>query len=204
MNISIREKHPPTPLTDVSLDVAGAPFQGKGTAQVTLIEFTDYQCPFCVRHAAHVLPQIVSEYVKTGKVKYVIRDFPLESHAAAPKAAEAAYCAGDQGRYWERHDLMFADQKNLGTEDLPSLARSLGLSEPEFADCLRSGRNSKRVANSLEDAQAAGVEAAPTFYLALTDQQGTMVKSDTKLVGALPYSSFKAALDKLIASISSR
>ena len=165
---------------------------------MTLIEFTDYQCPFCGRHAGQVLPQIVSEYVKTGKVKYVVRDFPLESHAQAPKAAEAAYCAGDQGKYWEMHDLMFADQKNLGTEDLSSLARSLGLNELEFADCLGSGRNSKRVANSLSDAQAAGVDAAPTFYLALTNQQGTTVKSDTKLVGALPYSAFKAALDKLV------
>jgi protein-disulfide isomerase len=182
----------------ILLDIEGAPSQGLHTAPVTIVEFTDYQCPFCARHATQVLPSIVSDYVKTGKVRYVVRDFPLQSHSNAPKAAEAAYCAGDQNKYWEMHDLIFADQQNLGISDLWSRAGSLGLNQLAFADCLASGKYAKQVARNLANAQAAGVESVPTFYLALTNQEGKMLKTATKLVGALPYSSFKAALDILL------
>jgi protein-disulfide isomerase len=116
----------------------------------------------------------------------------------APKAAEAAYCAGDQGKYWEMHDLIFADQHNLATSDLWARAGSLGLSQLDFAACLASGKYAKRVAKGLMDAQAAGVDAVPTFYLALTGPGDTNVKTAAKLTGALPFASFKAALDKLI------
>lgn len=84
--------------------------KGDANAPVTIIEFTDYQCPFCSRHFEQTFGQIESEYIDTGKVKYVVRDFPLGFHPNAQKAAEAAECAGDQGRYWEMHDQLFSNQ----------------------------------------------------------------------------------------------
>jgi protein-disulfide isomerase len=104
----------------VVLSVDGAPSMGNGDAKVTLIEFSDYQCSFCGRHFSQTLPRLMTEYVKTGKVKYVLRDFPLEPiHPLAFKAAEAARCASDQGKYWEMHDRLFSNQQALGPKDLP-------------------------------------------------------------------------------------
>jgi protein-disulfide isomerase len=198
MKAGMDAKRWPVPAGAISLSIEGAPSRGENTAPVTMVEFTDYQCPFCGRHATQVLPTIISDYVNTGRVKYVLRDFPLQSHPDAPKAAEAAYCAGDQGKYWEMHDLIFADQHNLAISDLWARARSLGLDPLRFASCLASGKFTAQVAKSLADAQSAGVEAAPTFFLAPSNPGGTTLKTATKLTGALPFASYKIALDILL------
>ena len=106
----------------------GAPSRGKADARVTIVEFTDYQCPFCSRYVRETYPQLDKEYVQTGKVKYVLRDLPLEAiHPLAMKAAEAAHCAGEQGKYWEMHDRLFANQTELARTDLAKHAQALGL-----------------------------------------------------------------------------
>ena len=123
---------------NVVLSVDGAPSLGNGDAKVTLIEFSDYQCPFCGRHFSQTLPRLMTEYVKTGKVKYVLRDFPLEPiHPLAFKAAEAARCAGDQGKYWEMHGRLFSNQQALGPKDLPRHAEAVGLDVTRFQECSR-------------------------------------------------------------------
>ena len=129
------------------LDLTDAPSLGRKDAPVTLVEFSDYECPFCQRHFLSVLPEIKREYVDTGKVRYVFVDFPLEQlHPHARKAAEAAYCAGEQGRYWEMHDALFTNQQALELPQLGGHARNLGLDATAFESCLFSGRHAARVA----------------------------------------------------------
>jgi protein-disulfide isomerase len=148
------------------------------------------------------LPQIDSEYIRTGKLKYVVRDFPLESiHKDAFKAAEAAHCAGDQGHYWEMHARLFANQRALGPKELPQHAQGLGLDVPKFQQCLESGKHSARIRKDLEDGQKAGVTGTPAFFLGVTVPNDPTVKVIRVLKGAQPYASFKSAIESLLSSI---
>ena len=118
-------------------------------ARLALVEFSDYQCPFCARHVQQTKPQIVKEYVDTGKLKYVLRDLPIVSlHPGAPKAHEAAHCAGEQGKYWPMHDLLFGNIRAQGSQELAAHARSLGLDMKRFEQCVGSDKHAARVRES--------------------------------------------------------
>lgn len=184
-----------------ALSVAGAPFLGEKSAKLTLVEFFDYQCPFCARHYARTLPPLVAEYVKTGKLKYVVRDFPLESmHPLAFRAAEAAHCAGEQGKYWEMHQRLMDSQARLEPKNLSLHAQALGLDAQAFGVCLDSGKQAARIRRDIEEGEKVGVEGTPAFLLGFTDSSGSRIAVVRKLGGALPYSSFKEAIDGLLAS----
>jgi protein-disulfide isomerase len=186
-------------VTVVSID--GGAVKGDNNAKLTLVEFTDYQCPFCSRHYRETMPKIVDEYVKTGKVKYVLREFPLESiHPLAFKASEAALCSGEQGKYWEMHDRLFGNQNALAAAQLPGHAEAVGLDAGKFKSCLESGKYTAKVRKDLNDAQKAGATGTPTFFLGRTDPKSSDVRSVRKLVGAQPYAAFKDAIDTLMAS----
>ena len=129
---------------DGVIELGVAPVKGSGAAPLTMIEFSDYQCPFCARHAQQTLPEIDRDYIATGKVRYVFRDLPLPIHPEAPKAAEAAHCAGDQGKYWEMHDWLFANQGALGAEKLVEYGTALGLDAASYKACLDSGKHACR------------------------------------------------------------
>ena len=182
------------------LNIDGSPFKGDTNAKVTLVEFTDYQCPFCGRHFRDTLPQIDTDYVKTGKVKYVLKEFPLEPiHPQAFKAAEAANCAGEQGKYWEMHDRLFSNQNGLAPEQLPGHAQALGLDAGKFKSCLDSAKYASRVRKNLVEAETAGATGTPTFFIGLTDPKSSEIKPLKKIVGAQTYATFKDALDTLLA-----
>jgi len=139
------------------------------------------------------------EYVKTGKVKYVVRDFPLASiHNNAFKAAEAAHCAGEHGKYWEMHTRLFANQRALGLDDLPSHAQALRLDMPGFQQCLKSGRYAGAIRQVMADGQQAGVTGTPTFFLGVTEPNDSQVKALRVLTGAQPYAAFQAAINSLL------
>jgi protein-disulfide isomerase len=174
------------------------PSRGNARATVALIEFSDYQCPFCGRYSKDTMPQIESDYVETGKVKYVFRDMPLDFHKNAFKAAEASHCAGEQGRFWEMHGLLFQNQAALGPEQLPVHAKTLGLDEAKFGQCLESGRFAADIRKDIADAGAAGITGTPSFLVGVVQPDGR-VKVMKKLVGAKPYAEFKAAFDSLLA-----
>jgi protein-disulfide isomerase len=191
----------PAPEAQIVLNIDGAPIKGDKNAKVTLIEFTDYQCPFCSRHFRDTLPQIVNDYVKAGKVRYVLKEFPLESiHPLAFKAAEAANCAGEQGKYWEMHDRLFTNQNALAAQQLPGHADAVGLDMAKFKSCLEGGNYTAKVRKDLADAQKAGATGTPTFLLGITDPMATEVKTVRKLVGAQPYAAFKDAIDSLLSA----
>jgi protein-disulfide isomerase len=189
----------PAPETQTMVSIDGGAMKGDKNAKVTLVEFTDYQCPFCSRHIRDTFPQIENDYIKTGKVRYVLREFPLESiHPQAVKAAEAAGCAGEQGKYWEMHDRLFANQNALALPQLPSHAEALSLDAGKFKTCLDSGKVAAKVRKDLADAQKYGATGTPTFFIGLTDPKGSEIKAVRKIVGAQSYAAFKDAIDTLL------
>jgi protein-disulfide isomerase len=147
----------------VEVEADGFPARGPEDAPVTIVEFSDFQCPFCYRLLPS-LRQVVEEY--GDQVRLVFRQFPLSSlHPAAQKAAEAALCANDQGRFWEMHDAMFENQQALGVDQLKETARSLGLDGAEFDSCLDSGQFAAEVAADLQAGRAAGVTGTPALFI---------------------------------------
>lgn len=166
--------------TGVSAD--DDPQKGPANAKVTIIEFSDFQCPFCAR-AQPTLEQIFQTY--GSKVRLVYRDFPLSFHQNAQKAAEAAECADEQGKFWEYHDILFANQNALDTESLKKYAAELKLDSQKFNSCLDSGKYGQEVKKDFSDGQSAGVQGTPAFFI-----NGRLVS------GAQPFENFKAIIDE--------
>ncbi|MFO1376050.1 MAG: DsbA family protein [Steroidobacteraceae bacterium] len=197
----LRAKASPSPAAaeDRTIAVAGAMSMGERTAPLTLVEFTDFQCPFCVRHARDTLPQIERDYVRTGKLRYVVRDFPIGSlHPDARRAHEAVRCAGDQNRYWEMRARVFASPKDVAVRTLTTHARELGLDVAAFQGCLDSGRHATQVQADVAAGVSAGVTGTPTFFLARTAPGDADVRVARSIVGAQPYENFRQAIDALL------
>jgi len=184
-------------LPTTPMDISKEPFRGASNAKVAVIEFSDFQCPFCGRYDKDTYPQIAKDYIDTGKVKYVWRDYPLEFHQNAEKAAEAAHCAGEQGKFWDMHDRFFANQQNIAATDLPKHAEALGLNVSLFQQCLDSGRYAAEIKKDIADAGGAGISGTPSFLIGVVQPNGS-VKITKKLVGAKSYSEFKSAIDALL------
>lgn len=166
-------------------------FLGEKNAPVVLIEFSDFQCPFCRSFWRDSLPLIKSEYIGTGKVKFVYRDFPLSFHPGAMPAAQAAECAEEQGKFWEMHDKIFSEQDKLGSgtvqfdiNDLKKWAGQIGLNTTKFNSCLDSQKYAQEATDDQKDGQAAGVGGTPTIFV-----------NGQAIVGAQPFSAFKALID---------
>ncbi len=191
-----------SPVRDVNttLQVGADPYKGLADAKLTLIEFSDYQCPFCARHTRSVLPQLEKNYVDSGKLRYVLRDFPLDFHKQAAKAHEAAHCAGEQGKYWQMHAQLFANQKALHLERLPGHAKTAGLQDlAAFEDCLSSGKYAERIDASKAEGGKLGIRGTPSFAIGLTATDGS-VKAKKIVRGAQPYAIFQKILDELLAT----
>ena len=152
---------------------------------MTIVEFSDFQCPFCKRARDDAIAQIEEQYIKTGKAKLVYRDFPLTSiHPMAQKAAEASECADDQGKFWEYHDIIFENQESLSLASLKQWAATLKLDTTTFNNCLDSGKQAGEVANDLSDASAAGGRGTPYFIV-----------GNQPLSGAQPFAAFQQAIE---------
>ena len=167
---------------DVSVD--DDPVKGDKNAPVTIIEFSDFQCPFCGKFFKETFGQIDEKYIKTGKVKMVFRDFPLSFHENAQKSAEAAECADEQGKFWEYHDMLFENQEKLSVEDLKRYAVELGLDKDKFDSCLDSEKYKDEVKKDFSDGQKYGVSGTPAFFI-----NGKLVS------GAQPFSAFEKVIE---------
>ncbi len=166
---------------------------GDPKAPVTLIEFGDYQCPFCLKLFEETEGKLREEFVKTGELKMVYRDFPLDQiHPFARPSAEAAECARDQGKYWTYHDALFEKQKELASLDFTILAGELGLDTAQFKSCVDTRKYKDEVEKDYQDGIAAGVTGTPGNFIV----SGEFVKY---LPGALPYEAFKAAIEEALA-----
>jgi len=187
---------PQAPKADepASVSVAKLPYLGKADAPLTLVMFTDYQCPFCSRFEAQTLPEIKKQYIDTGKLRFVVRDLPLPFHANAARAAEAVHCAEEQGKYWELREKLVSNGDKLDAKQLPLLATSAGLDTDKFSACLESGRHSEKVKSSVTSAGTVGISGTPSFVVGRS--KGDMVDG-IKLVGAQPFAVFDQKLKEL-------
>jgi protein-disulfide isomerase len=185
---------------DVS--IAGAPFLGKADAKVTLVEYSDYQCPFCSRHYSNTMPDILKNYVDTGKVKFVMREFPLGSlHPRAMAASLAALCARDQDKYWEMQDILFKNQRQMDDEQIKSYSETIGLNVDTFVACMDQGKYSEQVTNDLKEGRDLGISGTPSFAVGLTDpNDSNKLKVSEVLRGARSYDSFVTAIEALLNS----
>ncbi|HKY20360.1 MAG TPA: thioredoxin domain-containing protein [Vicinamibacterales bacterium] len=182
----------------LDLTLAGAPRRGSRTSKLMLIEFSDFQCPFCARHARGAYEQIQREYVNSGKVQYAFRHFPLEHiHPLARQAAEAAVCADEQGRFWEFHDRLLLNQQALAKENLKTHAADVHVDSAKFDTCLAKPQTAARVTQDVSDARRLGLRATPAFIIGELQEGGT-VRALHRIVGARPFEVFKTALDALI------
>jgi protein-disulfide isomerase len=163
------------------------PSRGPADAPITIIEFSEYQCPFCAR-VTPTLKQIEEKY--PGKIRLVFKDFPLPNHAQAPKAAEAAHCAGEQGKYWELHDRLFANQQQLHVPELKAHAKAVGLDPAAFDQCLDSGKHAAQVQTDVDLGSGMGVQSTPTLYI-----NGRVV------TGAQPLGVFTSIIDEELARL---
>ncbi|HXK29813.1 MAG: hypothetical protein A3H27_18140 [Acidobacteria bacterium RIFCSPLOWO2_02_FULL_59_13] len=182
--ITVRLEPPTAGRKQVSVD--GAPWRGAAKAAVTLVEFSDFHCPFCKQSQA-TLKQLLEQYA--GKVKFVYRDFPIESiHPGAQRASEAARCAHDQGKFWEFHDLLFANSPQSAPDDLKRYARQVGLDLARFEGCLSSGIHKATVQNDLADGARLGITGTPAFFI-----------NGRPLQGAQPLETFTRVIDEELA-----
>lgn len=162
--------------TPVSITSDGLRAIGDPNAPVTIVEFSDYQCPFCLRHFQETFPQLKADYIDTGRVYYVFKDFPITGlHPVAPRVHEAARCAGEIGgsdAYWQAHDTFFGNQSQWADQPQPdldntlvALTNELELSESEMRECLASGRYTDAVTADVSEGQRLGVSGTPTFFV---------------------------------------
>jgi len=175
----------------VAVSVDDDPVIGNANAKVTVIEFSDFQCPFCRKFWEDTFHQLKKDYIDTGKIKFVYRDFPLPFHPAAQPSAEAAECAHEQGKFWEYHDKMFTEEAKqgdgtvvYGVKELKLWAKQIGLNEATFNQCVDSHKYKAEVEKDSADGTLAGVNGTPSFFV-----------NGQLLVGAQPFVAFKAAID---------
>ena len=181
------------------ISVDGEPTKGDKNAKLTLVEFSEFQCPFCGRHVRDTVPQLDKEYIQTGKVKYVFRDLPLESiHKNAFKAAEAAQCAGEQNKFWEMHDRLFANQNALEPPMLAAHAQAVGVDAKKFQQCLDSGKYAAAIRKDIAEASKYGISGTPTSVIGYTQPNDPKTIKVVKVIrGAQNIAAFKEALDSL-------
>ncbi|MAG18296.1 MAG: hypothetical protein CL944_02380 [Candidatus Diapherotrites archaeon] len=163
-------------------------FEGNADAPITIVEFSDFECPFCGRFYTDTLGQLREKYVETGKVKIIFRDFPLSFHPEATPAAEASECAADQGKFWEFHDLIFENQTTMSAASYKQWAADLGLDTEQFNSCVDDGTHAAEVRADFAAGQAAGVSGTPTFFI-----------NGQKVVGAQPFSVFEQIIEAELA-----
>jgi len=182
-----------------SLDVAGLPVEGGENAHVAIVEFTDFQCPFCGRYTVDAYPSILAQYIQTGKVKYFYRDDPLSFHEFATPAAKAAHCAEEQGKFWEMHDSLFANQNALAQQDIADRAQKIGLDTTKFSQCIASNKFDDTMNKSITEAGTWGVNGTPTFFIGIIGADGKVMSVDKEIVGAQPFQAFKEAIEAELA-----
>jgi protein-disulfide isomerase len=179
---------PAAPTEPIKVSLANAAIKGDKNAPVTMLEFSDFECPFCSRFALNTLPQIVSDYIDKGKVKLAFRNFPLGFHQYAKTAAIAAECAREQGgdeMFFKLHDKVYADQQSLSVESLKKWAGELGIKMDQFNTCLDTKKYEKQVDADMKDGQSYGVNGTPAFFI-----NGRMIS------GAQPFDNFKKIIDE--------
>lgn len=190
--------------TSAKVSIDDDPILGDKNAKVTLVEFSDYECPFCKRHFDQVYPLIKKDYIDTGKVKMVFRDYPLSFHdPMATYEAAAANCAREQGgdsAYFKFHDAIFTKTTSNGNgltkEQIFQMAQDLGLNQANLKSCAEAGKYSEEIKKDFSDGSSIGVSGTPSFVIGKSTSDGTI--EGKLIVGAQPYSAFQTVIDELL------
>ena len=185
---------PPRPThAAVKLDGSFA-WLGKADAPITVVEFTDYECPFCRQFHLTTFHDLRKNYVDTGKIRFVTVDLPLDMHSNAHRAAVAARCAGEQNQFWAMREALISNGNRLAGDTIPEIARSLYMDGAAFQTCLDSGKYEDAIRATTQLSTSLGITGTPTFLIGPTTESG--VDGDI-VVGALPYADFEALLKKI-------
>lgn len=198
--LPIPENTPP-PSGPITISLDDDSVMGNKDAPVTIIEFGDFECPFCKKSFEELLPQLKRDFIDTGKVKFVYRDFPLDFHENARKEAEAAECARDQGgdaSYYRYHDQIYTQTKSNGTglalTQLPVIAKTLGLNAQQFQQCLDSSKYAEEVEKDYQDGMTAGITGTPGWFIGKSNNDNTITAPAVE--GAQPYTVFKTIIEE--------
>jgi protein-disulfide isomerase len=191
------ERVAPLPLTPVS--ISGAALNGNGGAHVAMIEYSDFQCPFCRRFVSDTLPSLRREYIDSGRVLLAFQNEPLEQlHKNALRAAQAAECALQAGIFWPFHDRLFAESGGLDDDSLRQDASAVGIQPTQFEPCFASEATAARVKAAETAGHEVGVSSTPTFLIGVRQSDGS-VKVLKRIAGAVPLSEFQAAINDVLA-----
>jgi protein-disulfide isomerase len=180
--------------TRAKLNLEGFAMLGSKEAPLTIVEFTDYQCPFCQRFHTTAFPELKKNYIDTGKVRFYSRDLPLDFHPNAMRAAEAARCASDQGQFWQLHDVMGANPNKLDLDSLVADAADLKMDVNAFRACVESEKYKNSVQTDVMEAMKIGANGTPTFVIGKSTSDGV---DGELVVGAQPYPMFDEKLKEL-------
>ena len=172
-------------------DLTGVSMIGSKDAPLTVVEYTDYQCPFCQRFHITAYPEIKKNYIDTGKVRFYSKDLPLDFHPNAMRAAQAAHCAGEQGKFWELRDVMGANPDKLDIGHIIGFATGLKLDTQKIQECINSDKYKDRVQADVAEAMRIGASGTPAFIVGKSTGNGV---DGELVVGALPYSMFDQKL----------
>jgi protein-disulfide isomerase len=186
---------PPLNVAGVEFDIGDNLVLGKESAKLVIVEFSDYECPYCGRYVRETFPEIQKQYVDKGLIRYVVIDNPLtQIHPLAAKAAEAAHCAGNTGKFWEAREAIMADQQSLN--DLSGYARKLNLNVEQFEDCLKSDKYKSAVSGNAALTGKIGISGVPAFIIGTADSKNpSKITGISAIRGAVPLENFKRELD---------
>jgi len=186
---------PPAPPEIVQIKNVSGYMLGRPDAPLTMVEFTDLQCPFCNRFAITTFDQLKKDYIDTGKVRFISRDFPLDFHPQAMPAARASRCAGDQGRFWELRATLVKNASQLSPAFITQQAAALKLDMKQFDTCIKSTEYDAAINKDMTEGNGFSVNGTPTFFVGKTTAQGI---EGVRIVGAQPYAVFQQRLDALL------
>jgi protein-disulfide isomerase len=184
--------------TILEFENAGIQIRGASSAKVAIIEFSDLECPFCARYHQETFRLIDKEFVESARIRYGFRHFPIEQlHSSARQAAAAVECAGEQGKFWEYMERVFANQTALSGADLTKYARADGLQIGRFQSCVFDGKMTAKIGQDLAEAHRLGLTGTPSFFLGKIEADGSM-RVSRKIIGAQKFEVFRTALESIL------
>ena len=184
-----------------SIDLTDAPFKGSPTSTVALVEYSDYECPYCIRHFTQVMPEIQNSYIATNKIRYMFRDFPIdELHPQSIRAHVAAHCAIEQNKFWDMHNRLFTSPGTHTPEALTARAQEIGLNTAAFSACIATDKYSASIRQSTAFAISMGANGTPFFIVGKFDPKTHQLTPIKAIPGAYPFSQFQQIIDAALAN----
>ena len=175
--------------------------RGRADAPITLIEYSDFTCGYCLKFFRETLPRLQAKYIDTGKLKFIYRDFPRADHGVGVDAAVAARCAGEQGRYWDMHDRLFSEGRRLNSDYFKDFAQSMGLDSAAFDKCYDERRELKSIFADRLEANRWGFHGTPGFILLQTASGATEKNPAIAIPGAFPFDDFAEEIDRMLSKV---